>query len=379
MKISRRSFIAAGISAATVPSFAENRSAPDGSTLDRSTLDGLARAKGIRFGSVIGLADGDSSQADVRYWDLLKAQCSLVSPESALLWQVVHPAPEKYDFQHGDRLLAKASAAGLEMRGRTLLWNRKEYLGWVVDHDFGSQPVIASSFTLSGHIETVMRHYPGIRSWDVVSQTVDPETGALRQTPFTRYLEQETVDLAFHIARGVAPDAQLVYNDSMSWEPGSRKHRAGVLRMLARAKAHGVPINALGLQSHIAPASEAIGALVKAQSREWRTFLEHVSAMGVDILITELDCDDRRLRIDKTRRDQAVADYTGAYLDLTLSFPRVKSVQTRGLANLHPGLPSEDAPRAGEEFQQASLYDADFQPEPLREAVARAIRSMPAR
>ena len=369
MKMSRRGFVAAGISALAAPSFAQNR----------STLDDLARAKGIRFGSMIGLADVDGSQADVRYWDLLKAQCGIVSPEDALLWRVVHPAPEKYDFQHGDRLAAKASAAGLEMRGRTLLWNRKEYLGWVADHDFGSQPVIATSFALSGHIETVMRRYPGIRSWDVVSQTVDPETGALRQTPFTRYLGQETVDLAFHISRGVAPDAQLVYNDSMSWEPGSRKHRAGVLRMLARAKAHGVPINALGLQSHIAPESEAIGALVKAQSREWRTFLEDVSAMSVDILITELDCDDRRLRIDKPRRDQAVADYTGAYLDLTLSFRRVKSVLARGLADPRPGLSSEDAPRASEEPRQTSLYDADFQPKPVREAVAQAFRSMPTR
>ena len=374
MKMSRRDFVVAGISALAAPALARNPS-----TLDDLTLDGLARAKGIRFGSMVGLADADGSQADVRYWDLLKAQCSIVSPENALLWQVVHPAPEKYDFQHGDRLAAKASAAGLEMRGRTLLWNRKKYLGWVVDHDFGSQPVIASSFTLSGHIETVIRQYPGIRSWDVVSQTVDPKTGALRQTPFTRYLEQETVDLAFHISRGVAPDAQLVYNDSMSWEPGSRKHRAGVLRMLARAKAHGVPINALGLQSNITLESEAIGALVKARSREWRTFLEDVSAMDMDILITELDCDGRRLRIDKTRRDQAVADYTRAYLDLTLSFLRVKSVQIRGLANLHPGLPLKDAPRAGEEPQRTSLYDADLQPKPVREAIAQAFRSMPAR
>lgn len=372
--MSRRGFVLAGLSSLAAPSFAQNRS-----TLDDPTLDGLARAKGMRFGSVIGLADVDGSQANVRYWDLLKAQCSMVSPENALLWRVVHPAPEKYDFRHSDRLAAKASAAGLEMRGRTLLWNREGYLGWVVDHDFGGQPVIASSFTLSGHIETVMRHYPDIRSWDVVSQTVDPETGALRQTPFTRYLGEETVDLAFHISRGIAPDAQLVYSDSMSWEPGSRKHRAGVLRMLERAKAHGVPINALGLQSHIMPESEAIGVLVTAQSREWRTFLEDVSAMGMDIDITELDCDDRRLGIDKAMRDQAVADYTGAYLDLTLSFPRVKSVLTRGLANLRPGLSSEEVPRAGEEPQRASLYDADFQPKPMREAVAQTFRSMPTR
>ena len=82
------------------------------------------------------------------------------------------------------------------------------------------------------HIQRVAGRYPQIRSWDVVNETVDADTGELRETPLSRAMGQSVLDVAFHAAREAAPQAQLVYNDYMSWEAGHEKHRAGVLRLL---------------------------------------------------------------------------------------------------------------------------------------------------
>src|SRR3546814_7794396 len=62
---------------------------------------------------------------------------------------------------------------------------------------------------------------------------------------------QQSVDLAFHAARAQAPEAELVYNDFMSWGAGSATHRAGVLRLLEGFRARGVPVDTLGIQSHL--------------------------------------------------------------------------------------------------------------------------------
>ena len=86
-----------------------------------------------------------------------------------------------------------------------------------------------------------------------MNETVNEHDGTLEQTALSRaYGSTEgVVDLAFHTARAEAPQAQLVYNDYMSWEPGMEAHYAGVLRFLEGMRTRGVPVDALGVQSHI--------------------------------------------------------------------------------------------------------------------------------
>src|SRR3546814_19067613 len=98
---------------------------------------------------------------------------------------------------------------------------------------------------------------------------------------------QQSVDLAFHAARAQAPEAELVYNDFMSWGAGSATHRAGVLRLLEGFRARGVPVDTLGIQSHLVTSGPDIGATVARQAGDWRAFLDAVVAMGYRLIITE--------------------------------------------------------------------------------------------
>ena len=181
------------------------------------------------------------------------------------------------------------------------------------------------------------------------------------------------MDLAFHAARAQAPRAQLVYNDYMSWEAGHEAHQAGVLRLLAGFKARGVPVDALGVQSHIGSgnADDSVG-FDTAREDNWRRFLDEVVAMGYDLVITEFDVHDKNLPADVATRDAAVAELGGRYLDLMLSYPQLGDVMCWGLCDRYSWL-QNIWPRADGLAKRPTPYDDAYRAKPLRGAIASAL------
>src|SRR5262249_36391829 len=112
--------------------------------------------------------------------------------------------------------------------------------------------------------------------------------------------------------------------------------------------------------------------------RDWRRFLEEASGMGLDLLITEFDVHDRDLPAAFAVRDAAVADIARRYLDLTLSFPKLRKLMTWGLADPMSWWQDRD-PRADGLPKRCCPYDADLKAKPLREAIAASLRGMPQR
>jgi endo-1,4-beta-xylanase len=340
-----------------------------------ASLNALARAKGMRFGSAVG--DGAAGSInDPNYAALLTAECGLLVPENELKWRAIRPDSEHFDFSRFDRIIAYAQAHGMAVRGHNLLWQRSKWMPrWAESHDFGARPAAEAERLLSTHITTVCRRYLGrIESYDVVNEAVLPENGGLAQTALSRAIggTQTLLDLAFHTARAAAPRAQLVYNDYMSWESANAAHRDGVLRLLESFRRRAVPVDALGVQSHITVQDQP-------QEQSWRRFMDAVQAMGYDVLITELDVNDQRLGADTRKRDRDVARYAGDYLDLMFSYPRLKDVLVWGMCDgaswlqhfnplRHDGLPKRPCP-----------YDSNFRAKPLRGAIAAAFEAAPAR
>lgn len=340
------------------------------------SLNELARRTGRRFGSTVGTGKPGTltgSFADPGYRDLLAAECGLLVPENELKWGALRPSADIFTFDAADRLLAFAREKNLDVRGHTLLWHHERWLpGWLFSHDFGPSPVQGVEKMLADHVTRVAGTYKGrITSWDVVNEAVDDDTGALRETPFTRHVPAEKVlDIAFHTARQVLPQGQLVYNDYMSWEPGHEKHRDGVLRLLEGFRKRGTPVDALGVQSHImvvegGPTYDEAG---------WRRFIDAVVGMGYDLLITEFDVNDKGLTGDIAARDKGVADYTRAYLDLMLSYRQMGDVLAWGMVDKYSWLQGL-TPRADGKPFRCSPYDDTFQPKPLRAAIAASLRA----
>ncbi|MDT8758538.1 endo-1,4-beta-xylanase [Sphingomonas psychrotolerans] len=348
------------------------------------SLSALAKAKGMQFGSCVAWSEPSAdagSFANPNYAQLLTRECGILVPENEFKWQRLRPDPVRFDVTRFADILDFAEAKGMAMRGHTLLWHKAEYFPkWLNAYDFGANPRAKAEALLTDHIRTLCRLYGDqIVSFDVVNETIDEKTGLQRETSLSRAFgdADAMVDHAFHTAREHAPKAQLVYNDYMSWEPGNEKHRAGVLRLLEGFRKRKVPVDALGIQSHIGVYGEPRQAAAR-QEAEWRRFLDQVAAMGYQLLITEFDVDDGTLPSDARTRDASVAAYADAYLSVLFDYPQLRDVLVWGMSDRYSWL-NGFKPRADGTRKRATLYDDKFQPKPLRDVFARRFAAAAAR
>jgi endo-1,4-beta-xylanase len=342
------------------------------------SLKTLAASKGILFGSSVGAGQAGSltgSFADPAYVDILKAECAVIVPENELKVYVIGAERDQYNFEPGDRLASFAKDNGIKLRGHTLFWNRFEYAPkWLLEQ-FGTMSVKADEQFLRDYIERVCTHYGDrIYSWDVVNETIDPQSGDIRTTPFTEELGFDGVRVAFEAAREFAPNAQLVYNDYMSWEADHEKHRTGVLKLLERCRATQVPVNALGIQAHIGTDDDVDAA----QRKQWQAFVDEVVGMGYQLLITEFDVNDKVVRGDIEQRDAEVAAIAKDYLDLMLSYRQLDQVLCWGMVDKYSWLQGT-TPRADNAPKRPTPYDEKYRAKPLRKAIAAAFEAAPNR
>ena len=267
-------------------------------TSNRS-LNAIAVRNGMRFGAAIAWSARDADRgsfANPAYARLIEAECGLIVPENEMKWQWLRPTPTSFAFERIDAIVAWAERHGLAVRGHNLLWHQPKWFPrWLNIYDFGATPRIEGGRLLKTHIRTVLGHFGArIGSYDVVNEAVRPADGMLYDTVLSRALggAEQTLDLAFRTARDAAPDAELVYNDYMSWEPGNGAHRKGVLALLEGFRRRGTPVDALGIQSHLVTQSANTEADVARLQAEWRHFLDAVTQMGYRLLVTELDVRD---------------------------------------------------------------------------------------
>jgi endo-1,4-beta-xylanase len=346
------------------------------------SLGALAHAKGIRFGSSLG---GRSLTTDPRYIDLIRAECSVIVPENELKMPFIQPKPGEFNFERADTLLRFAQENFLLARGHCLLWHHPRWVPrWMNDYDFGAEPAKNGERLLVDHITRTSTHFgTSLASWDVVNEAVDNVTGEMRETPLSKAIgsPDQVLEIAFRAARANLPGTELVYNDYMGWERDNAPHRDGVLRLLERFRKNGVPVNALGIQGHIGAGNQDSNnnrAFDARDEKAWRKFLEEVTGMGYQLLITEFDVHDAPLPADFAARDRAVAALGRDFLDLTLSFTQVNALLCWGLMDTHTWLQSRN-PRADGLPKRPTPYDNHYQPKPLREALAAALRAAPPR
>jgi endo-1,4-beta-xylanase len=185
----------------------------------------------------------------------------------------------------------------------------------------------------------------------------------------------DSMRIAFEATREHLPKTQLVYNDYMSWEAGNEAHRKGVLKLLHWFRDNHVPIDALGVQSHIGNGFDLLGG----QVNQWKDFLDEAVALDLDLLITEFDVDDQTIPTgDIEQRDAIVATVGRVYLDQMLSYKQTKDVLFWGMPDQYNWLQGF-TPRADKLPLRPTPFDSDFKPKPLYDAIASAFKNAPER
>src|SRR5258706_3777486 len=352
------------------------------------SLDALAKAKGFTgFGSCAGGGAEDFASAfnDAGVRAIHQRDCGILVCENETKWVALRPNPKEYSFYLADRMLDWAKANNMAMRGHTLLWQKTQYFPkWLVNYDFGTRPAAEAERILREHITTVCAHYGArIFTYDVVNETVDEITGEMRQTPFTKYLGDNAIDICFDAAHKAAPHAKLVYNDYMGWGPNSARHRDGVLKLLTRLKANKAPVHLLGVQSHIGPGtnpeSQGPNTFSAADQAAWKQFLDAVVAMDLRLALTEFDVSERGTPADIPERDRFMADLAQRYLDFMFAYRQTDYLMAWGMMDHYSWLQNFGGKRPDGMLKRPSLYDDNYQPKPLRQAIAAAFRNAPPR
>ncbi len=354
--------------------------APGLASVPQPGLNAIAARGGRRFGSAIASTPNRTEAGSVQnpaYTAIVKGECGIVVAENEMKWQALRPDPKTYTFDRMDEIVRWAQQNDLAVRGHTLLWHRPQWFpNWLNTYDYGANPVAEAERLLTEHIQTVTRRYKGvITSYDVVNEAIDHDRNAPIETSMSRAMgsPEAVLDLAFNTARAELPDAQLVYNDYMSWEPQHSEHVADVLRLLEGFRKRGTPVDALGIQSHIEmftidPAT-GVGPFAE---REWRRFLDEVTGMGYRLLITEFDVKDKALPGDIALRDEKVADFTRRYFDLMFDYSdHLDDVLAWGMVDRFNWLQGFDPARRADGLEvRGTPYDSQYRAKPMRDALA---------
>ncbi len=340
-----------------------------------NSLQAHAAAHGLLYGAAVdtqlldldGLASGRSTDA---YTCLLAGQTGIVVAENAMKWGALRPSPTRFDFSQADRLMHFARLTLKHVRGHNLCWHESlpSWFSLTATRQNARQ-------LLTDHIRTVVSHFRGrMQSWDVVNEAVNPADGrpdGLRNSPWLQLIGPDYIELAFRTAAEADPEAILTYND-FDIETDQRRQvekRRQVLALLRRLKAAGVPVGALGIQSHLHAADPKPGASLTA-------FIRTCAQMGLQVFVTEMDVNCHGLDLNQEKRDELVARIYRDYLDRVLAEPNVPIALTWGITSAYSWLNSpwrQDNALLRGARQRPLPFDDDFNPTPAFFALRAAL------
>jgi endo-1,4-beta-xylanase len=337
-------------------------------------LRDLAASRGLTYGTYVRAEMLDKDRV---YTDLVVREAALIVCSCAH-WRHLAPTPATTDYSGVEAAYAWARAHRMAYRGHALLWGEAAP-GW-----FAELPDRAAAIrAVEEHVTGTCRHFAGrFQSWDVVNEALKPgdgRPGGLRRTVFLDKIGPDYLDIAFRAARAADPKVGLVLNEfgiELDTE-ANRDKRAALLTLLDGFKARGTPIDAIGIQSHLATAT-----IDRFDPKVFSGFLADLAGRGLEIMLTELDVVDKGAVSAIPARDQAVADTYRRYLDVALASPAVTTVINWGLSDANSWITSGKTPEAAraDGLEPRPLpFDVDGKPKPAYAAIATSLRAAPLR
>jgi len=330
------------------------------------SLRAAAAAHGLLVGCAVSPAKLDG---EPDYAKTVAEQANILVAENAMKWAALRPSPEQFDFRGADDIMVFALTHDQRVRGHNLCWHEAlpAWFAATVNRE-------NAAHYLTQHITTVAGRYAGkIHSWDVVNEAVDVKSGrpdGLRTSPWLELIGPGYIELAFRTARAADGHALLTYNDyGIELDtPEQIDKRGQVLMLVRRLRARGVPIDAVGVQSHLTAGDPLPGAGLQR-------FVRELGSMGLQVFVTEMDVNDRNLPENVEQRDLAVAGVYRNYLEMMLAEPNVNVALTWGITDRYTWLSGPKHGRADGRPERPLPFDYDYQPTPAFFAERAAIEA----
>jgi endo-1,4-beta-xylanase len=309
----------------------------------------------IPFGAAVR---DDALSLDIDYRDALSGYCNQLVGEGGLKWIDLRPTRDIFDFDQPDRLLAFADKYGLQMRGHTLAW-----YGAMPDWTNQISTAKEAQGELRRHIAKVVGRYGGrIKSWDVINEAIadDPAKPTdLRPSVWQERMGPDYIAIALRAAAAADPSAQLVINDYDIEFVGDRyrRRREALLHLIRSLKDKDVPLHAVGLQGHL-------HAELEIDKEGVSSFVAEMKAMGLKVLVTELDVIDDQLPGPVAVRDAVAAARANDFLQAIAASDRPDALLTWGITDKYTWVPMWFKRADGLPNRPLPLDDS-YQPKPL--------------
>jgi endo-1,4-beta-xylanase len=311
----------------------------------------------------------DKLQIDAEYARAIAQETNLVVAEGETKRKTLQPKPDQYNFTPADSILKFATTNAVQMRGHTFVWHQSNPQ-WL-EQKLAER---RDDRLLTDYISTVAGHYKNqFHSWDVVNEVINPddgqESGLRTDSIWFRAFGDSFIETAFHAAKSADPKATLFLNElnleaDVNW---SQRRRRATLKLLEKLIAKNVPVEGLGIQGHLK------AYRVKYSDEVFSRFLDEVTSLGLQIMITEFDIADIDGPKDPFQRDADVASLSKRFLDVAFSKKSVKGCVTWGISDKYSWLSQYPNYKwADGQLSRALPFDADFKRKPMWAAMAAA-------
>ena len=305
------------------------------------SLRTLAQARGISIGTAV---DVQALASEAQYRSILSREFTMVTPENAMKFAAIRPAPNVYSFQDADSIVAFAKAHAMQVRGHTLVWYRV-IPSWLTNGNFSRAELMG---ILRDHIMTVVSHYRSqVNIWDVVNEAIAGD-GSLRNSFWLQHIGPDYLDWAFRWAHEANPQARLFYNDSGG--EGSGRKSDAIYTLVKGLLKRGVPISGVGLQMHLSLTTYPTPHDVLAN-------MNRLAALGLEVQITEMDVEIQGAHGTMAEKLSRQAQLYQEMLSICLAAPNCKAFVMWGFTDRHSWIPQStghpDAPL---------IFDEDYRP-----------------
>ena len=237
----------------------------------------------FKMGAAVSTAD--ISDRNPELVELILKHFNSLTPGNELKPQSLHPRPDVWNWERADRYVDFAVEHGMFVMGHTLCWhNQTPEFFW---NDEKGNPKSHDELveTLRSYIETVCTHFKGrVDAWDVLNEIVSEE-GGYRDKGWVHAFGgeeygDEIVKTVFRFAQQYAPDTELYYNEFNAWRPSKLE---GIIHIVKMLQEEGIRIDGVGIQGH--------WGLNYPKNHYVEEAIEKLSALGVKVMITEIDID----------------------------------------------------------------------------------------
>lgn len=313
------------------------------------------------FGAAVSLWN---LQADPRFGEAISTYCTQVVPEVELKWPMLRPDAHSFTFERADAILDFARQNDLTMRGHALAWYH-DIPDWT--KQIKDSKGVERAFV--DHVGTVVSYYKDkLTSWDVVNEPIPDNPKAItdrRDTFWSQHLGAAWIPLAFRTAAAADPFVKLAINeyDIESAKDSFIAKRAAYRNLIMDLLDQGVPLHAVGLQSHL-------HAELDIDTHGLAEFVTELRSWGLEVLVTELDVNDQKLTGTPSERDAIVAKRVDDLLTAISTSGPVRSILSWGISDRHSWINTSFA-RADKQPNRPLPLDSEFRPKPFMDVISK--------